>query len=160
MAPVLPFTADEVWPLIPGPAATGTVHAARFPPREPADAAILRRFEALMEARAVVTKALEEARATKQIAASLESSVTLRGNAKVLSALREHDAKGYVFPGNLANLFIVSEVVLLEDEGDLRVEVRRAEGAKCERCWTFSRRAAGNSPALCERCSDVLAAGA
>jgi len=155
MAPALPFTADEVWPLIPG--AQGPVHAARFPVREKADEEILGRFNLLLEARSVVTKALEEARAAKTIASSLEAAVTLRGPAQTLGPLREHEAQGRVFPGNLANLFIVSEVVLQDGDSALGAEVRRAEGGKCERCWTFSRRVGQPGARVCERCADVLA---
>jgi isoleucyl-tRNA synthetase len=154
MAPVLPFTADEVWPLVPG--AAGPVHSATFPPRESADEAVLRRWEALLEARSVVTKALEESRAAKAIASSLEAAVTLRGPAARLEPLREHEKNGSVFPGNLANLFIVSEVVLVDAEGPLAAEVRRADGGKCERCWTFSRRVGVSGARICERCADVL----
>jgi isoleucyl-tRNA synthetase len=154
MAPVLPFTADEVWPLIPG--VQGSVHAATFPPREKADEGILLRWDALIEARSVVTKALEEARAAKAIASSLEAAVTLRGPAAALDHLREHEAGSRVFPGNLANLFIVSEVALAQAEGPLAAEVRRAEGGKCERCWTFSRRVGPSGARVCERCAEVL----
>jgi isoleucyl-tRNA synthetase len=153
MAPVLPFTADEVWPLIPG--AQGSVHAATFPPGEKPDEDVLQLWDARLAVRSVVTKALEEARAAKTIASSLEAAVTLKGRATALSPLRDYEARGGVFPGNLANLFIVSEVVLTEAEGDLGVEVRRAEGGKCERCWTFSRRV-GPAERICERCADVL----
>jgi isoleucyl-tRNA synthetase len=59
MAPVLPFTADEVWPLIPGNAGT-QVHAALFPKKEAADEAALAAWAPLLDVRAVVTKALEE----------------------------------------------------------------------------------------------------
>ena len=154
LAPVLPFTSDEVWPLIPG--AEGPVHAARFPPAETPDLELLRRWDALLEARALVTKALEEARAAKAIASSLEASVSLRGPEAALRPLRDHEAGSSVFPGNLANLFIVSEVGLVEAEAPLAVEVRRAPGAKCERCWTFSRRVGTAGARVCERCAGVL----
>src|SRR4029077_13053268 len=87
-APVLPFTTDEVWPVIPG--AQGSVHVAVFPEAEPAEEAILESWAALLEARAVVTKALEEARAGKQIAGSLEARVEVRGPAAALAPLRAH----------------------------------------------------------------------
>ena len=64
LAPVLPFTADEVWP--PSPAvAQASVHLALFPEPRPADDALLERWAALLEVRAEVTKALEEARAAE-----------------------------------------------------------------------------------------------
>jgi isoleucyl-tRNA synthetase len=84
MAPVLPFTADEVWPLLPGRAGQA-VHLETFAPAPPPDAAVLERWAPLLAAREVVLKALEEARAAKQIAASLEARVALRADAAALS---------------------------------------------------------------------------
>jgi isoleucyl-tRNA synthetase len=157
LAPVLPFTTDEAWPFVPGEAGS-SVHLALFPPRETADEALLSRWAGLLDVRAEVTKVLEDARAAKQLAASLEAAVVLRGPASALAPLREHDAKSQVFPGNLANLFIVSAVTLEAGDGPLSVSVAHAAGRKCERCWTWSARV-GTLPAhagVCERCNDVL----
>ncbi len=158
LAPVLPFTADEVWPLVPG--SSGSVHTGQFPKAESVDPDLLAFWQGLLETRAVVTKALEEARATKQIAGSLEARVEVRGPAAVLAPLRKHDAASTVFPGNAANLFIVSEADLVDGLGPLTVRVEKARGGKCERCWTYSpnvgRQAA--HPGVCERCAPVLEA--
>ncbi len=158
LAPVLPFTTDEAWPAVPG-LPEPSVHTALFPPRETPDDALLSRWADLLDVRAEVTKALEEARAAKQVAASLEAAVVLRGPAEVLAPLRAHEAKGRVFPGNLANLFIVSAVRLEEGEAPLGVSVEHAAGKKCERCWTWSERvgALAVHPGVCERCAEVLA---
>src|SRR6185503_1288050 len=107
MAPALPFTADEVWPRLPGQR-EAAVHFAFFPSDSGPDDLVLARWRPLLEVRALVTKALEEARAAKQIASSLEAAVTLRGSAEALAPLRAHEEGSRVFPGNLANLFIVS----------------------------------------------------
>jgi isoleucyl-tRNA synthetase len=160
MAPVIPFTADEVWPFIPGRPA-GSVHVARFPETPEAGGAADPDWAALMEARAVVTKALEESRAAKAIAGSLEAKVTLAGSAEALRPLRRHEERGRVFPGNLANLFIVSKVTLAEGPGPLAVTVARADGARCDRCWTYSVNVGRLAhPGVCERCADVLAGAA
>jgi isoleucyl-tRNA synthetase len=158
LAPVLPFTTDEAWPAIPGQPES-SVHLALFPAREATDDALLARWAELLDTRAEVTKALEEARAAKALAASLEAAVVLRGPEKALLPLRAHEARGTVFPGNLANLFIVSAVRLEEADGPLRVSVERAPGRKCERCWTFSEKVGtlAAHPAVCERCAEVLA---
>ena len=105
-----------------------------------------------------MTKALEEARAAKQIAASLEAAVVLRAPEATLQALRAHDALPSVFPGNLANLFIVSAVRLEAGDGPLQVSVEHAPGQKCERCWTWSERVGTlrSHPGVCERCDAVL----
>jgi isoleucyl-tRNA synthetase len=156
LAPVLPLTADEVWGLVPG--THGSVHLAVFPEPEAPDEGVLKRWDALLEVRAAVMKALEEARAARLIASGLEAQVTLRGPAAVLAPLREHEAASRVFPGNLANLFIVSKVALAEAEGPLAVAVERAGGSKCERCWTYSEKVGKLPvhPGVCERCAAVL----
>jgi isoleucyl-tRNA synthetase len=157
LAPVLPFTTDEAWPFVPG-LPEPSVHLALFPEREKADDAVIARWAQLLDVRAEVTKALEEARAARQVAASLEAAVVLRGPARALAPLREHEGRSRVFPGNLANLFIVSSVTLEEADGPLAVSVERAPGAKCERCWTWSERVGtlAAHPAVCERCAEVL----
>jgi isoleucyl-tRNA synthetase len=160
LSPVLTFTTDEVYRTIPG--TRGSVHEALFPAVEKADAAVLARWEPLLAARAVVTKALEDARNQKVCAASLEAQVVLRGTAKALAPLREYEEKSDVFPGNLANLFIVSKVSLEELPGgasgdSLGIAVVRAAGSKCERCWTYSEAVGRLShPGVCERCDAVL----
>ncbi|PYQ49746.1 MAG: isoleucine--tRNA ligase [Acidobacteria bacterium] len=156
MAPLLPMTADEVWTAIPGHE-SGSVHLELFPRAEgPAEGP--RGWSELLEVRAAVTKALEEARAAKRIASSLEARVEIAAPPAVLAPLREHEATGRVFPGNLANLFIVSGVTLVDEGGALSVRVDGARGAKCERCWTFSENVGRfpAHPAVCERCAAVL----
>ncbi len=156
MAPILPMTADEVWESIPGQEGE-SVHLALFPD---VDGSVEDRkpWSALLEARAVAMKALEEARAAKRIASSLEARVEVAAPSAVLEPLREYQAQGRVFPGNLANLFIVSDVTLTDGEGPLTVRVERARGAKCERCWTYSENVGKlpAHPAVCERCAAVL----
>ncbi len=162
MAPVLPMTADEVWDHLPAPKAE-SVHCDVFPAREKADEALLSRWARLVEAREAVTGVLEPMRAEKAIAASLEARVELRGKPEALALFREHEARSKVFPGNLANLFIVSEVTLVDDpsiEAPFVARAARAEGSKCERCWTFSRNVGKLQahPGVCERCAGVLQA--
>ena len=156
LSPVLPFTSDEIWPLVPG-ARESSVHLALFPPGERPDEGVVERWSTLLEVRGAVTKALEEARNAKLCAASLEARVTVKAPAATLAALRRHEDASRVFPGNLANLFIVSQVDL-EEANALSVEVARAPGAKCERCWTFSEKVGRLPihPAVCERCASVL----
>jgi len=144
---------------VPGPRAE-SVHVAFFPAEEGTDDLVLARWSGLLDIRAVVMKALEEARAAKRIASSLEAQVRITAPAAALQALRAHEQTSTVFPGNLANLFIVSAVGLVEGEGGLSVEVERAAGAKCERCWTYSPnvgRLAAHA-GVCERCAAVLEA--
>jgi isoleucyl-tRNA synthetase len=156
LAPVLPFTTDEAWPMIPGEALS-SVHLALFPEREAPEEAVLARWAGLLDVRNRATKALEEARNAKQLNGSLEATVTVRGPEAALRPLREHEEASTVFPGNLANLFIVSRVRLEEADGPLAVTVDRAPGGKCGRCWTFSEKVGSlDPPEVCERCAEVL----
>ncbi len=144
--------------MIPGPA-EASVHLALFPGREDVDEGLISHWGSLLDVRALATKALEEARDSKELAASLEARLKVTGPAGALGPLREHEEASTVFPGNLANLFIVSGVGLEEDgDGALRVGVERAAGAKCGRCWTFSEKVGTlDPPEVCERCAEVLA---
>ncbi|MBN2369534.1 MAG: isoleucine--tRNA ligase [Vicinamibacteria bacterium] len=157
MAPVLPITADEVFSFLPGQRPE-SVHLDRFPDAEPVDEALLAEWQGLLDVRSAVTKALEEARAERRIASSLEAHVALRGPAGVLAPLRAYESRSTLAPGNLACLFIVSGTDLHDQDGALTIEVARAAGEKCERCWSYSTRLrrTNSSAAVCERCAAVL----
>ncbi len=162
LAPVLSFTADEVWEHYPEamrgkPGRPSSVQLAGWPSRAdfapalPVDAqAEIDAFAPALEAREVVTKALEDARASKLINKSQEAAVVLAAPADQLAALEAFGADA------LAELFIVSGVDFAEGEG-LSAAIRPADGEKCPRCWNF--RALGgnpNHPDVCERCGDAL----
>ncbi|MCU0241624.1 MAG: class I tRNA ligase family protein [Vicinamibacteria bacterium] len=159
MAPVLPVTADEVWERMPQPREE-SVHLARFPEAETPDEALLARWAKLIEIRTVVTKALEETRAAKEIASSLEAAVTLTAPDDALQLLKDYDAPSRSAPGRLANLFIVSAVTLAPGGEKLTVAVARAQGGKCARCWTISDKVGTLAvhASVCERCAAVLEA--
>jgi len=154
MAPVLPFTADEVW----RERSPGSVHAAVFPPKEQWDEAVVADWQStLLRVREAVYKKLEEARASRLIGSGLEAAVAVTAPAPLRERLRRYEASGPPFPGNLANLFIVSRVELAEG-AEPSVRVSRAPGAKCERCWTYSENVGRlRHPGVCERCDQVLA---
>jgi isoleucyl-tRNA synthetase len=152
MAPVLPFTAEEVWKHIPG-AAEPSVHLALFPaPTGREDEGLVDRWEKLRTFREVVNKALEEARKRGEIGKSLEAALRLTPTPGELeSLLKLHE-------GQLAALFIVSQVELAPAAGEEpAVEVFPARGEKCARCWTVAEHpvAHENGP-LCPRCASVV----
>ncbi len=156
-APVLPMTADEVWSYLPK-RGQASVHLALFPERKSADQELVDRWQrGLFPVRDAVLKALEEARAAKTIASGLEAEVRIEAPEPLQTALRAYEARSQVFPGNLANLFIVSGVTL-SPGGTLRVSVSPASGRKCERCWTYSPKVGQQAvhAGVCPRCADVL----
>jgi isoleucyl-tRNA synthetase len=151
IAPLLAFTAEEVWGYTAKPAdAPESVHMALLPePEELAgglDASALEKWDRLMKVRETVLKALEEARKAKFIGAPLEARVRLQG----FSGLEESAA-------DLPGLFIVSQVVL-EPGTEEKVIVERADGTKCERCWKYVRTVGLDArySTVCDQCAEAL----
>lgn len=155
MAPILPFTTEEAWQVLPSfPGKEESVHLESFPVFEetwlPEESR--RDMDRLMALRELVLKELEKARETKLIGNSLEAEVVLRASSADLAWLKK-------YKDQLAPLFIVSSVVLETGPSEEpEVLVRRAPGEKCERCWNFSPAVGTSSdyPRLCRRCQDVL----
>ncbi|HEY6000497.1 MAG TPA: isoleucine--tRNA ligase [bacterium] len=156
MAPVLSFTAEEIWqamPARPGKAASVFL-ATCAPTAAPADAeALLARWERLLEVRRAVTKALEGARG--EIGKSLEAAVTIGADAGTVALLASFGET------QLKEIFIVTGVTVREDPAAASpaVEVRRAGGRKCGRCWTWSEGVGADAahPEVCPRCASALA---
>ncbi len=165
MAPILSFTADEVWRQIP-PAfrAEESVHLAAFPapPGQATDGELTSRWERLLRVREAVARVLEKARKDRVIGSSLEASVRLYASDELLGFLRRYEA-------DLPMLLIVSEVELSGERATaepqacpgiegLRIMVTRAKWDKCERCWNLRPTVGQDArhPTLCERCLGVL----
>jgi isoleucyl-tRNA synthetase len=149
MAPILAFTADEIWEQIPGALAEAEfVHLAEFPADEERlrDEALRARYERLFELRDTVMKALEEARNAKLIGAGLEAKVIIAADAETREFLRS-------FGEALRFVFIVSQVELREG-AELKVRVEQAAGEKCERCWNYTADVSADPryPGACGRC--------
>ncbi len=165
VAPILCFTAEEVWSYLLPPAGAkreASVHIAQAVPPAAFRALIPERYQErlanwprLIAVRNEVLKALESARQNKAIAGSLEARVRIAANGD-FPLLREYR--------NLLNtLFIVSQVELSQAAGaangsGLEIKVEKAEGAKCSRCWNYSVQVGADAryPALCERCCAAL----
>src|SRR5436853_5922746 len=92
LAPVLAFTADEIWENLPGKR-EASVHLAEFADAEAraGDAELLARWNQLFDVRSAVQKALEEKRNEKVIGASLEAHVTLRASGETLDLLAAYE---------------------------------------------------------------------
>ncbi len=168
IAPITVFTSEEVWRYFPkAKSEPATVHAALFPQAEALgtglSAEATAAWEKLSAVRGEVLKALEAARNAKQIASGLEARVELSGDGALGKTLAAY-AKW------LPALFIVSQVSVVEvaaqdatqapSIAELKIAVRRADGAKCERCWTYSTHVGESAkfPTVCERCLPVVEA--
>src|SRR5262245_17438412 len=171
LAPILTFTSEEAWRYLPGHRSE-SVHLERFPdvPREWIDETLARDWTRLLEVRREVARALETARAGRgrgaAIGSGLEAMVSVVGRPPedlpdLLGRKREL----------LPALFIVSAVRLFERPAasplvhyesqeipGLVIDVERAPGRKCERCWKYSERVGEDPehPTLCERCTPVV----
>ncbi|MDT4965504.1 MAG: isoleucyl-tRNA synthetase [Acidobacteriota bacterium] len=164
LAPILVFTADEIWENLPSEGGdsprAASIHLTELPQaRDERDVEISKEWERLFEVRDVVLGALEEARVQKVIGSSLEARVTISASGQTYELLQR-------FVDNLRYIFIVSQVNLVPDKPDgtgdpvgVVVSVERAEGKKCERCWNYSTRVGESQryPTACERCVEVLA---
>jgi isoleucyl-tRNA synthetase len=167
MAPLMTFTTEEAWRFLPG-GRSESVHLERFPevPLEWLDDTLKREWDRLLEVRREVARALELARARKLIGSGLEASVRIASAPEDLPALLR--AKQDL----LQTLFIVSRVELdggaaaanvqyeSQEIPGLVIDVDRAPGDKCERCW-MRRPAVGRHaahPSLCDRCVAVVGA--
>jgi isoleucyl-tRNA synthetase len=153
LAPILCFTADEIWENLPGKR-EASVHLAEFPEAESreGDQELLERWsdreKGILHVRSIVQQHLEVARSQKVIGASLEAKVALVAGPDHYEVLKSIEEM-------LPSIFIVSEVVLLEgDPGGIKVKVEHAEGAKCERCWNWSKTVGQDPrfPTVDERC--------
>jgi len=155
MAPVLPFTAEEAWEVMPEfKGKEDSVHCEPFPKFESEwlKADDFRQWEKLVPLREQVLKELETAREGKMIGNSLEAAVILKVPKALEDILREVEDQ-------LPALFIVSEVKLEITEGDaLEVEVIKAQGEKCQRCWNYSSYVGTSAgyPSFCRRCEEVV----
>ena len=160
MAPVLSFTAEEVWRTLstqmPGLSAAKSVHLAAFPESDPSwrNPELTARWEELLAHRSRVQGVLEESRREKTIGSSLEAYVRIEADAETFRFLQRYEP-------DLSTIFIVSKVTLVQSVGGrepVRVTVSKSQAGKCERCWNY-REAVGTDaahPTLCDRCLEAI----
>ncbi|KKK83424.1 hypothetical protein LCGC14_2793540, partial [marine sediment metagenome] len=163
MAPVLSFTADEIWQHIKDtPADSVFLTDMPVPRTEFIDDKLEARWAKIQSVRDEVNKALELKRSEKFIGNSLEAKITVHAQDKELREMLE----GY--SADLPTIFIVSQAgVSAEGEGPhksedipgLSITVEQAEGEKCARCWNrrLSVGTIAGAPDICERCSKAVA---
>ena len=165
MAPILAFTAEEIWNFMPGRKMNSeSVHMTSLPVVNEAwkDEQLAEEWKKIIEIRGEVTKALEEARVKKIIGHSLDASITLYADDDLYDILEK-------YTDELRTIFIVSEASLMKGEKSegifksldiegLSIQVEPASGEKCERCWIhdFSVGADSEQPTICSRCQDAL----
>jgi len=163
MAPILSFTAEELWRYLPA-AREESVHMAVFPSAAELDALanadLVARWQRLTDLRVQVLAEIEPLRKDKRIGSSLQAKVVVSATTAELAQLEPYAKQ-------LPMIFIVSDVELRPAPDDVeahtearpRVVIERAGGVKCERCWRYVPEVSAD-PAwagLCDRCQYALA---
>ncbi|MEW5724686.1 MAG: isoleucine--tRNA ligase [Thermodesulfobacteriota bacterium] len=166
MAPILSFTAEEVWDHLPAFAGKEeSVHLAALPRGDESlmDAGLAAKWDRLLEVRAAVTKVLEEARRAKVIGHPLDAWVKLYADDSLYEFLSP-------LAGDLREVLIVSRADLVRGRGPVEavgteieglvLVVSAAEAAKCPRCWvrdeTVPVDGDGRAAGVCQRCQEAV----
>jgi len=155
VAPILSFTADEVWEHLPAvEGREASVHLAQFPApaaifsEDPAP--LLEEWKQIFGLRDAAMVKLEEARQEKRIGKGLEAEVEVRVQGHQLAVLRR-------YASSLKEILNVSKVTVIEDHSQT-VTALPASGTKCARCWNFMPEVSnyGIWQNVCTRCQDAL----
>mgnify|MGYP006281293371 FL=1 len=169
MAPVLPFTAEEIWSYAPDwHGKQSSVHLAVFPEIRPdfTDADLAARWEKLLDIRGEATRVMEAARAKKIIGHSLDAHLTIAAASTLYELLASYKQ-------DLRGFFIVSAVDLVSlEEADadfeqtamerIKIRVQPSDAEKCQRCWVHDPSVGHDEdqPGICRRCAASLAESA
>lgn len=164
MAPILSFTAEEIWSHIPsGKNKAESVFLAEIPlsDKSSINNDLGERWGRFQKVRSEATKILERARADKEIGNSLEAKLVIEADVETSDFLKS-------FGSDLPDLFIVSQVELGKASGNylleseelkgLKIAVSKASGAKCDRCWKYDEGVGKDAehPTACPRCVSVV----
>ncbi|KIN73437.1 isoleucine--tRNA ligase [Sulfitobacter guttiformis] len=160
LAPILPFTMEEVW--LERHGAETSVHLEDFPetPADWRDDVLAKRAETVRAVRRVVTGALEEQRTAKVIGSSLEAAPTVYLSTELAAVITD--------PDTFADLCITSQIMIVQgdapegafknaDIAGVGVTFAKAEGEKCARCWKVLPDVGTHShEAVCGRCDAAI----
>jgi len=156
-APIISFTAEEIWGFMPHASTddTQSIFLNQMPEKSGISYSdeFVSKWDFIYGTRESVNKVLEEKRNEKVIGKSLEANIIIHCGDD------ETAAKYNELAEQLAEILIVSGVSVVKDkEGETEFEVVKAEGEKCERCWCYSKTVGTDSehPTLCARCAAAV----
>ncbi|MBQ1517928.1 MAG: isoleucine--tRNA ligase [Clostridia bacterium] len=157
ITPILAYTSDEIWKFMPHAANADASHVVynSMPEKVAVDVDndFIARWDKIHELRDLVKKSIEVAVNRKLVKTSLETAIKLSCTGDEYDFVKSVESE-------LKDAFIVSGVEIVNDESakEVKIEVNKAEGGKCERCWTYSTTVGqdAENPCVCERCSKVL----
>lgn len=165
IAPMLAFTSEEIWQAMPHRAddVKESVFLNDMPEFDEklVFSDIAQHWNKLFELRDDVMKALELARASKLIGKSLDAKI------KIFADSKEHLDLLCGFEKELSTVFIVSGVEVVADKAPeeaysetasgISVLVEKADGCKCDRCWSYSKEGDKTEDGfICLRCKNIL----
>ena len=155
LAPSLVFTCEEAWQ---SKGNTSSIHLEEFLKIDTKfkNYRIAKKWEQIKDIRKVITGALEIKRADKTIGSSLESHIDVYLSKEIKSIIENIDLSEIAITSS-ATLIVgknPSSGFSLGDIKDVTVDVKKAKGTKCKRCWKFDSEI--NSSDICKRCSVVI----
>jgi isoleucyl-tRNA synthetase len=151
MAPILSFTCEEAWSFLPAyPGKEPFIHLARFPEADDALAKAVdgEKWQRVMALRDRMLKEIETARAAKVIGDSLEADITIEAAGADEELLRSHS-------GLFKTILVVAGLAVKNGKKE-NIQVRKAQGRKCPRCWNWAVPAPGGHAELCPRCAETI----
>ncbi|MCX2795932.1 isoleucine--tRNA ligase [Microbulbifer thermotolerans] len=164
IAPILSFTAEEVWQFIPGEKAESVFLEEWYPlPKLPADFAKGADYwAAIAQVKTAVNKVLEEQRAAGNIGGSLQAAVTLYADDELRGKLAElEDELRFVLICSSTSVQRLSDAAGAHSTelSGLKVDVRKVDHPKCARCWHYRADVGADPehPEICSRCVDNVA---
>ncbi len=156
IAPILAYTSDEIWKYMPHRGCDDSEHVVynSMPEKTEVncDDDFATKWDRIHDLRDTVKKSLETVIKEKTIRSSLEAAITLKASGEEYDFLKSIEKE-------LTTIFIVSQVDIVNSNvAELSVEVSKAKGDKCERCWSISESVGSDAthPTLCKRCADIL----
>ncbi|MFO8053136.1 MAG: isoleucine--tRNA ligase [Candidatus Omnitrophota bacterium] len=152
ISPILSFTAEEAygcWDIADKDSSIFSSELEKLHEKDKIDQQILDKWEKLISLRQKVLKEIEKKREDNYIGSSLQAHIVLSVNKKEIDFYQKNKE-------NLTEIFIVSEVTI--NEGEFNIEVKKAEGQKCIRCWHWRKDTGSNKdfPQICTRCIKAI----
>lgn len=156
-APIISFTAEEIWTYMPHTSKDDkeSIFLNQMPEKSGIEFSdeFVSKWDFIYSTRETVNKVLEEKRNEKLIGKSLEANIIIHCGESLYE-------KYNALTEELKDILIVSGVSASKDGNDEapEIEVIKAEGEKCERCWSYSNTVGSDSehPTLCARCAAVV----
>ena len=152
MAPVLSFTADEIWQIL-MPQSDELVFMDTWYdiPAHELNTRELLAWEHIIHVRAIANKKIEELREKGLVGSSLQAEIDIYASGDIYQSLS-------LLHEDLKFAMITSHAKLHETQGDLNIDVRASEHKKCDRCWHYREEVGSHHehPTICNRCISNL----